>query len=344
MDRTTEFVRITQLFTDAPILLAKHRPLSAYARVAQRISDALLEKEMLLRGLATLALKKHMTAEDDPTKEISSICDITKQSLPILAKEINEFQQAVQGDNQQQRHFSVICASLNSRMAKCVKELQDGMQTRANVIKEINDRRKRFSHAGPHVQINTPLTLRAKPPSPPTIPAAPRMGSAVPYASSSHPTSSYPHAGNYQTTGNSNYNHHAAVATPTELPGAQSAPLLRRRPNMNQNSTASAYVQQQQQQASMQRYTAQARLNDAKHIESTIVEISSMYNRMSSLIASQGEVLERIDDDMTTAQMNVEAGHNELLKYFTSMSGNRSLILKIFLILVVFIYLFLVVF
>ncbi|EQC42717.1 hypothetical protein, variant 1 [Saprolegnia diclina VS20] len=304
MDRTTEFVRITQLFTDAPILLAKHRPLSAYARVAQRISDALLEKEMLLRGLATLALKKHMTAEDDPTKEISSICDITKQSLPIIAKEISEFQQAVQGDNQQQRHFSVICASLNTRMAKCVKELQDGMQTRANVIKEINDRRKRFSHAGPHVQINTPLTLRAKPPSPPTVQAPPRMGAALPYASTSRPANSYHNTTNYQNTSynqNSSNVNSAAVAAPTELPAAQSVPLLRRRPNMNQNSTANAYVQQQQQQASMQRYTAQARLNDAKHIESTIVEISSMYNRMSSLIASQGEVLERIDDDMTTA-------------------------------------------
>ncbi|OQR91944.1 hypothetical protein ACHHYP_04179 [Achlya hypogyna] len=325
MDRTTEFVRITQLFTASPLLLAKHRPLSAHARVAQRISDALMEKELLLKGLSSLAVKKHMTVEDDPTKEIASICDVTKQALPVIAKEIADFQAAVQGENQKQRHFSVVCASLNTRMAHCVKELQEGMQTHAKVVKELSDRRKRFSHTGPHVQINTPLTLRAKQPSPPPTPAVP---------------------------------HQAAYTAPVESPAAQSkctimpsalwttvdAPLLRRRPNMTQANAANAYVQQQQQQATMHRYTAQARLNDAMHIESTIVEISSMYNRMSTLIASQGEVLERIDDDMNTAQMNVEAGHNELLKYFTSMSGNRSLILKIFLVLIVFIYLFLVVF
>ncbi|OQR89732.1 hypothetical protein THRCLA_09605 [Thraustotheca clavata] len=311
MDRTSEFVRITQLFTNAPILLAKHRPLSPYARVAQRISDALLERELLLKELAQLAVKKHMTVEEDPTKEISKICEITKQSLPVIAKEINEFQQVVQGDNQQQRHFNVVCASLNTRMASCVKELQEGMQARANVIKELNDRRKRFSHAGPNVQINTPLTLRTKQPS---------------------PNSGTPQHDQNSTTVNA-YN-----------PATNATPQLRRRPNMNQTNSANAYVQQQQQQAKMRRYTAQARLNDALQMESTIAEIGSMHSRMSSLIASQGEVLERIDDDMTLAQDNVEAGHNELLKYFATMSGNRSLILKIFIILLVFIYLFLVVF
>lgn len=44
------------------------------------------------------------------------------------------------------------------------------------------------------------------------------------------------------------------------------------------------------------------------------------------------------------SNMNVDAGQNELLKYFKTVSGNRSLIIKLFLVLIVFIFLFVVVF
>ena len=47
---------------------------------------------------------------------------------------------------------------------------------------------------------------------------------------------------------------------------------------------------------------------------------------------------------MMQRQMNVQAGQNELLKYFKTISGNRSLILKIFAIILVIIFLFVVVF
>jgi syntaxin 5 len=40
----------------------------------------------------------------------------------------------------------------------------------------------------------------------------------------------------------------------------------------------------------------------------------------------------------------VEAAHGELLKLFNMVQGNRSLILKIFLVLVLVIFLFVVVF
>lgn len=90
--------------------------------------------------------------------------------------------------------------------------------------------------------------------------------------------------------------------------------------------------------------SAQDRLNNATQVESTIVELSGMYARMANMVAEQGEIVGRIDDDMDIAQSNIEAGQNELLKYFKTMSGNRSLILKLFAILVVLIFLFVVVF
>ena len=40
--------------------------------------------------------------------------------------------------------------------------------------------------------------------------------------------------------------------------------------------------------------------------------------------------------------MNVEAAHSEILKYFQSVSSNRWLIIKIFVVLIVFFIIFVV--
>lgn len=103
-------------------------------------------------------------------------------------------------------------------------------------------------------------------------------------------------------------------------------------------------VQEQQQQQRPSMYTHQSRVESASQVESTIVELSGMYTRMANMVAEQGEVVGRIDDDMDMAQLNIEAGQNELLKYFKTVSGNRALILKLFAVILVIIFLFTVVF
>lgn len=52
----------------------------------------------------------------------------------------------------------------------------------------------------------------------------------------------------------------------------------------------------------------------------------------------------RIDANVEDTQLNVEAAHMEILKYFQSVSSNRWLMIKIFLVLVVFFIIFVVFF
>lgn len=52
----------------------------------------------------------------------------------------------------------------------------------------------------------------------------------------------------------------------------------------------------------------------------------------------------RIDANVEDTQLNVEAAHTEILKYFQSVSSNRWLMIKIFLVLVVFFIVFVVFF
>jgi syntaxin 5 len=49
---------------------------------------------------------------------------------------------------------------------------------------------------------------------------------------------------------------------------------------------------------------------------------------------------DRIDDHVEDVVVNVNAGQNELLKYFTNLSNNRMLAAKVFGILFVFVIFF----
>ncbi|KAL4697003.1 hypothetical protein H8959_002701 [Pygathrix nigripes] len=49
-----------------------------------------------------------------------------------------------------------------------------------------------------------------------------------------------------------------------------------------------------------------------------------------------------IDENVLGAQLDVEAAHSEILKYFQSVTSNRWLMVKIFLILIVFFIIFVV--
>ncbi|KAL3938476.1 MAG: hypothetical protein SGARI_001734 [Bacillariaceae sp.] len=54
---------------------------------------------------------------------------------------------------------------------------------------------------------------------------------------------------------------------------------------------------------------------------------------MSTLITQQGEQLEKIEDDVECALVDVTAGQEELTKLYSIKKGNRPLIIKTFLIL-----------
>lgn len=50
----------------------------------------------------------------------------------------------------------------------------------------------------------------------------------------------------------------------------------------------------------------------------------------------------RIDSTVEDTQLNVDLAHSEILKYFQSVSNNRWLLIKIFLILIIFFFIFVV--
>jgi syntaxin 5 len=79
-----------------------------------------------------------------------------------------------------------------------------------------------------------------------------------------------------------------------------------------------------------------SRAQAVENIQSTIEELAGMYRRLNELVATQEEVVIRIDANVEDTLANVDAGQAELLKALNNVSSSQWLIIKIFAILIAF--------
>lgn len=85
-----------------------------------------------------------------------------------------------------------------------------------------------------------------------------------------------------------------------------------------------------------------SRHEQLRNVESTIVELGTIFNTLSNLVAEQGEMAIRIDENIEDTLSNVTGAQAQLLKYLNSISSNRWLIMKVFMVLMAFLVLFVV--
>ncbi|CAM9495892.1 syntaxin-5-like [Lampetra fluviatilis] len=78
----------------------------------------------------------------------------------------------------------------------------------------------------------------------------------------------------------------------------------------------------------------QERTDAMSAIQSTIVELGSIFQQLAHMVTEQEETIQRIDSSIEDTQLNVEGAHTEILKYFRSVSSNRWLMIKLFAILI----------
>ena len=79
-----------------------------------------------------------------------------------------------------------------------------------------------------------------------------------------------------------------------------------------------------------------ARADAVRQVESTIVELGEIFDQLATMVSEQGEMVERIDANVEDTAFNMRAGQNQLMLYYNSIAGNRSLILKVFAVLLSF--------
>lgn len=69
--------------------------------------------------------------------------------------------------------------------------------------------------------------------------------------------------------------------------------------------------------------------------------MGELFSQMASMISEQNEVISRIEDDVESGYENTKQGHEHITRVYEITKSNRSMILKIFGLLLFFILLFL---
>ncbi len=86
------------------------------------------------------------------------------------------------------------------------------------------------------------------------------------------------------------------------------------------------------------------RADAMEQVESNIVELGAVYNRLATMVHEHKDMVQRVEDNVDEANSMVTMGMNQLVDTLANLRTNRGLALKVFSILVVFIISFIVFF
>nr|GMD52951.1 syntaxin-31 isoform X2 [Ipomoea batatas]GMD57496.1 syntaxin-31 isoform X2 [Ipomoea batatas] len=285
---------------------------SEFSKKASRIGLRIHQTSQKIDRLAKLAKKSSIF--DDQSKEIQELTALIKDEITGLNVAVSDLQtlQSIEisdGNYSQDKivHCNAVCDDLKSRLMGATKQFQDVLTTRTKNMRAHENRKQIFS-----TNMSRESPLRQPTPSvtePPPWTTSPSSGGILP--------SSVPPAN-----------------------GVQVGSQLRRRLATDNTPSHQMEVSMIQQVVPRHESYSQNRAVALQSVESTISELSGIFTNLATMVAQQGELAIRIDDNMDDTLANVEGAQSSLLKYLNQISSNRMLMIKIFLVLIFFLALF----
>lgn len=337
-DRTSEFQSLTErlrkiqtpgsssdsngLGNSAKISQSAALVPSDFNKRASRIGLGIHEASQKIARLAKMAKKTSMF--DDPAKEIEELTAVIKQDITALNaafSDLQALQNSQVGDSNFSKdsaiHFTTIVDDLNNRLKGITKELKDVLVTRSENLKAHENRKQLFSSNASRGN-----------------PFAQQRGTGV---SSGAVTDTKPPP----WTNGSNFS--ASLPT-SRVPLIDHSNVSQLRRRVGGDGATSIQMEGYMQQQMIQRQDShmQSRATALQNVESTISELGNIFTQLATMVAHQGELAIRIDDNMDDTLANVEGAQGALLKHLSHISSNRWLIIKILFVLIIFMLIFIV--
>ncbi|KAK4706114.1 syntaxin 5, partial [Phenoliferia sp. Uapishka_3] len=265
---------------------------------------------------------KRKTLFDDRPVEISELTYIIKQDIAHLNQQIAQLQSFTRsnlnsavGSKQVSEHNNNVVMMLQSKLADASIGFKDVLEIRTQNMKASRDRTEQFMYTG-HTQQGPSSVLRAR-----TVPVSSSLNSDSPLyrAASADPhrkgKGTQPASTNSHTAGNPSSDF---LALDLGGPGAQGS-----------GQSEGGYMEMQLAQGQGEDQYLNQRSTAIETIESTVAELGQIFSQLATMIAVQGEQVTRIDADTEEIATNVSGAQTELLKYYTSISSNRWLMMKV---------------
>ncbi|KAJ1769367.1 Integral membrane protein SED5 [Coemansia sp. RSA 986] len=277
-----------------------------FSRQAGTIGKDIQETTVILEQLALLARGK--TIFDDKTSEINTLTNQVKQRIAAINGKILSLQTLQRRQNGHSgkagqhaaEHHSNIVVSLQSQLANTSTVFKDVLELRSESLKESGTRKEKFIGA-----------------------AATGGTNNDPFSSSDSPLyQAERKSPSYKNTLHTNANGESDDFVALSLP------------DMDASSSSQMMLTQQTQSSYLD-----TRSDAIASIESTISELGSIFQQLAHMVSEQRDVVQRIDANVENVDANISAAQNELLKYYSNISSNRWLMAKIFMVILVFVFL-----
>ncbi|KAL1499951.1 hypothetical protein AB1Y20_012632 [Prymnesium parvum] len=326
VDRTQEFHRLVSELQPGPSSQQPPPPpppvdsrpsrsaASEFSATAAQIGADIYACAERLGKLTRLAQSRSLFDEAAQANEINELTLVIKEDITQLNAKIGQLQahQAHARSQRDQRasHSSNVVDSLKAALADTTIGFKDVLQTRSHNMKLLQERRQQFKSEPCGGGVSSSMHAVA-------TPGFDSFSDAAPPASIFECVS---------TDG----------AGPSwASPGAK--------PRRSANGAGSGEVviemeQLQTQQLVPAEYLEQ-RAQAVDSVTRTIAELGSIYQQLATLVAEQGTMLQRIDVNVEDSLASVEAGHEELQKFWRGLSSNRGLMVRVFAILLFFVVL-----
>eukprot|EP00879_Flechtneria_rotunda_P018666 GHRR01019589.1.p1 GENE.GHRR01019589.1~~GHRR01019589.1.p1 ORF type:complete len:236 (+),score=84.89 GHRR01019589.1:552-1259(+) len=127
-----------------------------------------------------------------------------------------------------------------------------------------------------------------------------------------------------------------------ELPAGSSSSRPSAAALFGQQPTGPGGQLMQQQYAPQESTYQSSRAEALQNVEATIVELGSIFTQLAEMVAAQGEMTQRIDENIDETLGNVDSAKAQLMRYLNNISSNRWLMMKVFLVLMLFLIIFIV--
>jgi SNARE domain len=88
----------------------------------------------------------------------------------------------------------------------------------------------------------------------------------------------------------------------------------------------------------------QSRADAMSTVESNIVELGTIFNKLAVMVSEHREMVQRVEDNTEETNSNINLSMSTLSDTLTNLRSNRALLMKLFSILVVFIIVFIIAF
>ncbi|BBM97751.1 syntaxin 5 [Marchantia polymorpha subsp. ruderalis] len=324
---------------------------SEFNKRASRIGLSIHQTSQKLTKLTKLAKRTSMF--DDPATEIQELTAVIRTDIKALNDAIIDLQVLCNSRNDganrsrhSSEHSTTVVDNLKSRLMNTTKEFKDVLELRTTNLKVHENRRQLFT-ATPTKEQSNPFS-RQRPLVTVNGTSTTSNAGAGPGPGTSASASGSPAPHPWANGGASSQTPLFSSRDPSV--GMSSRTQLRRRGNPEGTSLQGQTLPPSQQQQQLQQQIVapaqdsymQSREEALRNVEATIIELSTIFTHLANMVAEQGTIAVRIDSNLDEASANVEGAQGALLKYLNQISSNRWLIMKIFMVLVIFLLIFVV--